>query len=167
MAEAARAPEAAARLEGAAEALLAEVATLPPDLITWKPSAEAWSVMEILCHVAEFVPYWTGQTLQIVRQPDDPWGRVHTDTARLDAVAPAGARSPADVVHAIRSGARSSAAAIRELRDDDLAIEATSRNPRWGRKPASFVIDDLLIHHVEKHLGQVRRTVAQFRQRGG
>jgi hypothetical protein len=31
-------------------------------------------------------------------------------------------------------------------------------------KPASFVVDHLLIQHVEKHLGQIRRNVTQFRE---
>lgn len=158
--------ESAARLEAAADAMLAEVKKLPTDVITWKPAADVWSVMEILCHVAEFLPYWTSQTLQIVRQPDEQWGRNHTDTARLDAVQQAGSRSVADVVNAIRAAARTSAAAIRELRDTDLAVEALSRNPRWARKPASFVIDDLLIGHLEKHLGQIQRNVKQFHGRG-
>ena len=29
-------------------------------------------------------------------------------------------------------------------------------------KPASFVVDELLVHHVAKHQGQIRRNVAQF-----
>ena len=41
-------------------------------------------------------------------------------------------------------------------------VEATSKNPRWGLKPASFVVDHLLVQHVEKHLGQIRRNITQF-----
>jgi hypothetical protein len=37
-----------------------------------------------------------------------------------------------------------------------------SRNPRWDVKPAAFVMDHLLVEHVEKHLGQIRRNVRQF-----
>jgi hypothetical protein len=48
------------------------------------------------------------------------------------------------------------------LTDADLAIEAASKNPRWGVKPAAFVVDDLLVHHVAKHQGQIRRNVARF-----
>jgi uncharacterized damage-inducible protein DinB len=161
-----RAGESAARLEAAADAMLTEVASLPSDLITWKPADDVWSIMEILCHVAEFVPYWTSQTLQIVRRPEDQWGRNHTDTARLDAVQRAGSRSLSEVTTAIRTGVQKSAAEIREFRDADLAIEAMSRNPRWARKPASFIIDHLLIEHVEKHLSQIRRNVKQFHERG-
>ncbi len=161
-----RSNELAVKLETAADALLTEVSTLPADLIAWKPADDVWSVMEILCHVAEFLPFWTGQTLQIVRQPDEPWGRTHTDTARLAAVQRAGARTLADVTAEIRDGARNAAAAIRGLRDGDLAIEAMSRNPRWARQPASFVIEQLLVEHVEKHLGQIRRNATQFQGRG-
>jgi uncharacterized damage-inducible protein DinB len=162
----ARAGESAARLEAAAGALLTEVASLPVDLITWKPADDVWSVMEILCHVAEFVPFWTSQTLQIVRRPDNEWGRTHTDTARLDAVQRAGSRSFPEVTTAIRAGVQASASEIRELRDADLAVEAMSRNPRWARQPASFIIDHLLIEHVEKHLSQIQRNVKQFHERG-
>jgi len=157
--------ELAARLEAAADTMLTEVASLPSDLITWKPADDVWSIMEILCHVAEFVPFWTSQTLQIMRQPDDQWGRNHTDTARLDAVQRASSRSLSDVTTAIRTGVQKSAAEIRMFRDADLAIEAMSRNPRWERKPASFVVDHLLIEHVEKHLNQIRRNVNQFHER--
>lgn len=155
------ASELAARLDNAIESLLAEVALLPAELLAWKPAADVWSVTEILCHVAEFVPYWTSQALQIIRQPDQAWGRTHADEARLEAVRHAGSQSVADVFSAIRGGAQQSVAAIRELRNTDFAIEAPSRNPRWGSKPASFVIVDLLIDHVVKHLGQIRRNVKQ------
>jgi hypothetical protein len=43
-------------------------------------------------------------------------------------------------------------------------VEAASKNPRWGVKPASFVVDDLLVHHVAKHQGQIRRNISQFNQ---
>ena len=46
----------------------------------------------------------------------------------------------------------------------DLAAEAASKNPR-GVKPASFVVDDLLVHHVMKHQNQIRRNISQFNER--
>jgi hypothetical protein len=79
--------------------------------------------MDILCHIREFVPFWTKETLRIVRR---------------------------------------SAATLNDLSDADLAVEAHSRNPRWGLTPASFVVDHLLVQHVERHLGQMRRNIAQF-----
>jgi uncharacterized damage-inducible protein DinB len=155
----------AAKLESAATALLAEVDRLPQELLNWQPAPDVWSVMDILCHVEEFVPYWTAQALQIVAHPGELWGRDHTHAGRLAAVDNTASRRLVDVQASIRAGARQSAEAIRRLSDASLATEATSRNPRWGLKPASFVVDHLIVQHVEKHIGQVRRNAAQFAQR--
>jgi uncharacterized damage-inducible protein DinB len=155
----------AARLEAAVEEMLTAVQALPADLVRWKPAPDVWSVMEILCHVAEFLPFWTAQAQQIVRRPEFLWGRAEGETARLDAVNSADFRSLAEVAEEIRTGAQESARAIRDLRPIDLTAEAESRNPRFGRKPASFVIEDLLVGHVAKHIGQIRRNSAQFQQR--
>ena len=59
---------------------------------------------------------------------------------------------------------RKSAAALTSLNDDDLAMKASSKNPRWGVKPASFVIDDLLVHHIAKHQARIRRNIAQYHE---
>ena len=157
-----RAAAAAGQLTATADQILAEVQQLPPDLIHWVPAAGVWTVMDNLCHIREFVPFWTGETLRIVRRPAEPWGRDHTDTARLAAVTNTAVNTLDDVVADIREAVRRSAETLKTLSDEDLAVEATSKNPRWGTKPASFVIDELLVHHVEKHLGQIRRNVSQF-----
>jgi uncharacterized damage-inducible protein DinB len=156
-----RAHAAAARLESLVEAMLAEAGQLSADLVTWQPAEGVWSVMDVLCHVEEFVPYWTQQTAQIVRHPERAWGRDHTDKDRLAAVHDTAARSFSDVQRAIRQGARESADVLRRMSDADLNIESASRNPRWGTKPAYFIVDHLLVQHLEKHLGQIRRNVSQ------
>jgi uncharacterized damage-inducible protein DinB len=158
-----RASAAADRLTKTTDEILAEVERLPAELIHWVPGDGVWTVMDNLCHIREFVPFWTGQALRIVRHSAEPWGRDHTDTARLAAVTNTAANRLEAVVADIREGVRRSAETLRTLSDEDLAVEATSRNPRWGKKPASFVVEDLLVHHVEKHQGQIRRNVAQFR----
>jgi fumarylpyruvate hydrolase len=70
-----------------------------------------------------------------------------------------------DVVQGIRQAAAESAAALAQLSDADLDVEATSRNPRVGRKSAHFIVDHLIAGHVEKHVGQIRRNVTQYEQR--
>jgi uncharacterized damage-inducible protein DinB len=157
-----RAIAAAERLTRTTEEILAEVQQLPAELIHWVPADGVWTVMDNLCHIREFVPFWTGETLRIVRRPGEPWGRDHTDTARLAAVTNTTAYRLDDVVADIREAVRRSAETLRALSDEDLAVEATSKNPRWGVKPASFVVEDLLVHHVAKHQGQIRRNVSQF-----
>ena len=155
---------AAARLQTITDEILAEVERLPPAIITWIPGEGVWSVMDNLCHIREFVPFWTGETVRIVRRPDEQWGRDHTDTDRLAAVTGTAANTLEDVAADIRRLVRQSVETLSDLSDADLSVEATSKNPRWGLKPASFVVDQLLVYHVEKHLGQIRRNVTQFAQ---
>ena len=160
----ARATAAAVQLTKTTDEILAEVQQLPPALIHWVPSAGVWTVMDNLCHIREFVPFWTAETLRIVKRPTELWGRDHTDTARLAAVSNTGAQNLEEVVSDIRDAVRRSADVLKALSEQDLASEATSRNPRWGVKPASFVLDELLVHHVAKHQGQIRRNVSQFNE---
>ena len=157
-----RAPAAADQLTRTTDEILAEVQQLPSELIHWVPAEGVWTVMDNLCHIREFVPFWTGETLRIVHRPSEPWGRDHTDTARLAAVTNTAAHRLDDVVANIREAVRRSAETLRTLSDEQLAVEAASKNPRWGVKPASFVIDELIVHHVAKHQGQIRRNVTQF-----
>lgn len=166
MGEQTRSPQqSAARLTEMVDQILDEVHRLPEDLITWKPADDVWSVLEILCHVDEFIPFWTGETVSVVRDPAGEWGRDHTDSRRLEAVKAAPTRRLPDVERSLRAGVADAAARLSTLRETDLQVEARSRNPRWGVKPAAFIVDDLLVHHVEKHLGQIRRNVAQYGER--
>ncbi len=156
-----RAALAADRLTKTVDQILTEVQQLPPELIHWVPSAGVWTVMDNLCHIREFVPFWTGETLRIVHRPAERWGRDHTDTARLSAVTNTAGYTLDEVVTGIRDAVRRSVETLKALSDDALAVEATSMNPRWGVKPASFVVEELLVHHVAKHQDQIRRNVSQ------
>jgi uncharacterized damage-inducible protein DinB len=162
MSEQSRPAAAAIRLQATTDEIIAEVRRMPAELINWIPAEGVWSVLDILCHIREFVPFWTGETLRIVRRPNETWGRDHTDTARIAAVTNTAAYKLEDVLSDIRQAAQRSTDALRALSDADLDIQATSKNPRWGVKPGSFVVDHLLVEHVEKHLGQIRRNIRQF-----
>ena len=84
--------------------------------------------MDILCHIREFVPFWTGETVRIVRRPDEQWGRDHTDTARLAAVTGTAANTLEDVLADIRRLLRRSVETLSDLSDADLSVTATSNS---------------------------------------
>ena len=89
-----RGAAAAARLGTTTDEILAEVQRLPPELITWIPADGVWSVMDNLCHIREFVPFWTdGDAAHHRDRRPDRWGRDHTDAARLAAVSEHGRRT--------------------------------------------------------------------------
>src|SRR3954447_8677169 len=162
MPEQTRAARAAIRLQSTTDEIVNEVQRLPPELITWVPAEGVWSVMDILCHIREFVPFWTGETVRIARRPHEAWGRDQTDAARRAAVTNTASFDVKTVLADIQSSVHQSVDTLTAMSDAELATEAASRNPRWGTKPASFVLEDLLVQHVEKHLGQIRRNVTQF-----
>ncbi|WP_318503144.1 hypothetical protein [Bacillus sp. T3] len=51
---------------------------------------------------------------------------------------------------------------LTKLDEDFLKVEAPSRNPRFGMKPISFIVDHLLVEHVIKHYGQIQRNLVKF-----
>ncbi len=156
-----RTHEAAAAMQSISEEILTECSRLPAALVYWHPAPEVWSIMDNLCHIREFVPYWTAQVVGIVERSGQLWGRDQTDASRLAAVRDSSAERLADVEAAIRKAVRESVQTLQGLDDTDLDTEAASKNPRWGIKPAGFIVENLLVKHLRDHLGQIRRNVAQ------
>ena len=56
---------------------------LSEETIRWKPSEEEWSIMQILSHLVEAVPYWLGEMERVVTEPGNAWGRELQDPQDL------------------------------------------------------------------------------------
>ena len=162
-----RPQEAARKLESLTDEIIAESIALPAALVRWRSKPEVWSIMDILCHIEEFIPYWTAQLLNVVHRSEEPWGRDHTHPDRLAAVQDTASKDIDTVGNAIRSSARECALTIGRLKETDLDAEAPSKNPRWGTKPAGFILDHLLLVHLANHLGQIRRNIDEFKKAHG
>src|SRR3954447_11660523 len=94
---------AAASMGSTADEILSQVEEMPEDCIHWKPGAEVWTVMDNLCHIVEFIPYWTAQIAQVIQYPEKEWGRTHADPDRLAAVADTSSRDLTAIKEQIRS----------------------------------------------------------------
>lgn len=138
------------------------VVELPEDALRWKPAADVWSMAEILGHVQEAMPYWVGEIQRVVTNPGAEWGRNHQNESRLAAVAATPRRSIRDLIAGVAETANAVVAVLGKLNDQDLQIESPSRNPRWGVKPMSFVLDHLIVSHLRGHRDQIKRTLDQF-----
>jgi uncharacterized damage-inducible protein DinB len=149
-------------IQDSVNSIVETVDTLPDEMVRWKPRPEVWSILEVLCHVEEAVPYWADEIHRVVAQPGVEWGRGHQNEARLAAVASAPRHNAKDIVAGIQRGTARAVAILNGLRDEDLLIESPSHNPRFGTKPMSFVLDHLLVAHLRGHLGQIRRSLEQF-----
>ncbi|MED1951808.1 DinB family protein [Brevibacillus centrosporus] len=135
---------------------------LPEELIRWKPQSDTWSIAEILCHVEEATPYWLQEIQALVASPGTEWGRGLQHAGRLEAVASAGKRSTAEVRQAIQHSKKNVRDILSSLSEVDLRSESPSRNPRFGTKPLAFIVEHLLLDHLDAHLRQIKRNMQQF-----
>lgn len=146
------------------ERIIETVQGLSEETIRWNPTEEEWSIMQIMAHIVEAVPYWLNEINQLVQSPGKEWGRNHLQQRRLDAVSPAvvDATSVSDMLKALEDVKQQVKAGIENLTPEQLAAEAPSRNPNFGTKPISFIIDHLIDQHVNKHEGQIERNLSKL-----
>ncbi|MDQ7860252.1 DinB family protein [Peribacillus frigoritolerans] len=53
--------------------ILETTANLPEETIRFKPAEDEWSIMQILSHLAEAIPYWLGESGNC---NSDAWSRM-------------------------------------------------------------------------------------------
>lgn len=158
--------EAIASIQQSLDATVEMCKDMPEELLHWKPAEDKWSVIEVLCHVEEAIPYWLDEVGRLVESPGVEWGRGLQDMRRLAAIAGAESRPLGEVLAAIRQSKEQVQAVLGPLTAEKLAQEAPSRNPRFGTKPLSFVIEHLLVEHAAKHVEQIARNIEQYKQAG-
>ena len=144
--------------------ILDTVKGLSEETIRWNPTEEEWSIMQIMAHIVEALPYWVDEIDQLVETPGKQWGRNHLHEPRLQAVKPetVDAISVEEIVKELQQVKQTVQAGIENLTAEQLAAEATSVNPNFGTKPLSFIIDHLIDQHVNKHEGQIQRNLSKL-----
>lgn len=132
--------------------------------IRWNPSSEEWSIMQIITHVAEAIPYWVREIQQIKEHPDQTWGRGLTDPTRLKTVSEEHVNSllVADVLDQLASVPAFVEEILQSLSSEELKIVAPSRNPRFDGKTVDFIVNHLIVEHVQKHDQQIERNISKF-----
>jgi uncharacterized damage-inducible protein DinB len=146
--------ERAERLDAAMQILLNRAETLPQDVRPPSGSGD-WSVMQILGHVAEFVPYWAGQAQAIALRPANgqPFGRPTNDPDRLEAVDKYVNDPPRKIVPLLRTGLSEAQALLRAIPEEGW--QRTARHPTRGEMTVEQIVDQFLIDHVVEHSRQL------------
>ncbi|MEH6948438.1 DinB family protein [Bacillus sp. JJ634] len=144
--------------------IIETVKGLSEETIRWNPTEEEWSIMQIVAHIVEALPYWVEEIEQLVQSPGQEWGRNHLHEGRLQAVSPAtvDAVSVEEMLQALEGVKQKVESGIGNLTTEQLAAEAPSRNPNFGTKPISFIINHLIDQHVNKHEGQIQRNLSKL-----
>ncbi|MCU4766722.1 DinB family protein [Bacillus toyonensis] len=143
--------------------------SLPEEIIRWKPSKDEWSVMQIITHVAEAIPYWAKEISNIKLSNENLWGRGLTDEVRLQAVSEENInrKTVEEVIEQLSSIPITIENVLHTLTDEELHIQAPSRNPRFENKPINFIVNHLIVEHTEKHYKQIERNVSKYNQDKG
>ncbi|MBZ6489475.1 DinB family protein [Priestia aryabhattai] len=136
---------------------------LSEEVLRWNPTEEEWSIMQILTHLTEAIPYWLDEIESLLETPGKEWGRGLQDERRLSAVSPnkVNQTTLSEVLKELEELKPQVEETLSKLEEGKLIIEAPSRNPRFGTKPLSFIIDHLVVEHVSKHLGQINRNLSK------
>ncbi|MGN4422382.1 DinB family protein [Bacillus cereus group sp. MYBK30-1] len=143
------------------------VRSLPEEIVRWKPSEDEWSIMQIITHLVEAIPYWAKEIKSIKLEPEKLWGRGLTDEVRLQTVSEENINklSVNEVIQQLSSIPISIENVLKKLTVEDLAIKAPSRNPRFDNKPIEFIVNHLIVEHTEKHYNQIKRNISKFNER--
>lgn len=151
------------QIDSKLDEMIALSSTLAEDVVYWKPSAEAWSVQEVLSHVEEAIPYWIGEVVKVANRTSAEWGRTMQDATRLAAIARANDIPTADFLQKLEQTKATIRQSLLPLKEEELKIEAPSRNPKFGTKPLTFIMDHFVIEHIETHIKQIQRNVSQYK----
>ncbi|MGE7632257.1 DinB family protein [Bacillus paramycoides] len=143
------------------------VKSLPEEAVRWKPSEDEWSVIQIITHLVEAIPYWAKEIKNIKLEPEKLWGRGLTDEVRLQTVSEENINklSVNEVIQQLSSIPVIIENVLKKLTAEDLAIKAPSRNPRFDNKPIEFIVNHLIVEHTEKHYNQIERNISKFNER--
>ncbi|CAM5193177.1 hypothetical protein UACE39S_01343 [Ureibacillus acetophenoni] len=124
-----------------------------------KPSEEEWSGMQIISHVLEAVDFWLSDLDALLIVPGAKWGRNHEHARRLAAVDEdvVSKLKKDEVIVELKKIPQRVEKSLANVSDDDLEKNAPSYNAKFDGKPLSFLIDHLIVQHVEGHYGQLVR----------
>ncbi|ANX13928.1 hypothetical protein ABE41_018100 [Fictibacillus arsenicus] len=137
---------------------------LSEDKIRWKPSKEEWSIMQVIVHLGEAIPFWVQEIRNIKMNKDYTWGRGLTDETRVRAISKekVNGLSVEEILKKLSHIPFLVEETLESLTAEDLDIKAPSRNPRFKEKTVGFIVDHLIVEHIEKHYGQIQRLIKKI-----
>ena len=119
-------------------------------------TGERWDRGNVLGHVAEMLPYWTGQ-VRAALGGDSELGRDSVGTAQRRMGIDSGREAGEDgLLTRVDEGMAGLQALLAEMRDADLDRPLRFRSADSQRDvDLRFTIEHMLVGHLEDHLGQL------------
>lgn len=161
----ATADEQARRLENVAQGV-AQLLSAPMTTSALKASdhQDEWSVMELLGHLVEMIPYWL-HSCQTILAADHPptFGRSLEAPERLDGVKRGATLGLPTALAQLQAEIQQGTALIRGMSDEQRRKKGN--HLVRGELTVGEIIETLIVAHAEAHLAQLQSTVAKQAQR--
>lgn len=147
-------------INDAIDAIASKVEGVQEKDIRWNPTEEEWSILQILAHLNEAIPYWLEEVDRVISEPGSKWGRGLQDAARLAAIESPDTLKVDEEIKVLKGLKEQVTDRLSQVNDQQLTQENPHRNfEKFGNKPVSFIIDHFIVEHIEKHVGQVQRNL--------
>jgi uncharacterized damage-inducible protein DinB len=124
-----------------------------------RPSPEAWSLMRVLAHVTEFLPFWTDQILSLAprTQGNLPFGRMGDDPDKKYAVESHADDTLALAVERLNAAYARAEAGLRSVPADGwvkTGVHMGNHKTFSGRD----ILENYMTSHIGEHVEQARET---------
>jgi hypothetical protein len=143
---------------------LGTLATMPqPGGLTApdQPSGEQWEWGQVWAHLAEFIPYWTGEMERVMSGSDAtpvPFGRTKVDPGRVAAIERDRGRPVEDLWDRLRSQIAEFDQLLLTLPPG--AWERRGGHPTLGVMDMPRIVNEFVVGHLEQHADQLDGLVA-------
>lgn len=147
------------RIEQAVGEIVKLARAEPPARLHEDPAPEGWSLMHVLAHTAELLPYWSNQAMDLSRRTEDnlPFGRTHDDPDRIKAVEDHAGDTLDRMLPMVQESLAHCVATLRSIPLEGW--QHTGRHSRRGEMSVGQLVDSFLVEHLEEHLEQARGVV--------
>jgi DinB superfamily len=124
----------------------------------WGTEPEAdWGPAEVLAHVAEMLPYWTGQLTNVVAGNPAaavPFGRIASDPDRLARIDALRRRPVGEILDEIEAGLEETVAFVQRLSPSEA--DRLGLHPTRGELTVAASVERFIASHLEEHVVQLR-----------
>jgi DinB superfamily len=130
---------------------------LPSGLTAPDPGGEErWEAGQVWAHLAEFPAYWLAQAQRVISLPTNepvPFGRVKTDTGRIEAIERDRHTDPGALLARVRDSLAEVTDAARSLPPE--AWTRRGMHPTRGEMTVEQIFDSFIAEHLEEHAEQL------------
>ena len=123
------------------------------------PVEDEWSVMQILGHLSESIPYWMDNCRNLIAATGKPlhFGRMLDTPERLAGVELGATGEIDELLPRVEGEIVAAAQAIRRMSPAELG--KTGLHIRDGEITVAQVIERFIVTHVEGHLAQIQAAL--------